>query len=102
MGSRWLAGSGELCLPLSLDHRIRQARDSADVYRLHAVDLITMAAMGAVGLGVYEANPGELILSGQAEQAGADDDKPPQDRSLCSTLMGPSPTPSTYSASVFT
>jgi len=25
--------------------------------RLHAVDLITMAAMGAVGLGVYEADP---------------------------------------------
>lgn len=26
--------------------------------RLHGIDLITMAAMGAVGLGVYEANPG--------------------------------------------
>jgi len=25
--------------------------------RLHVVDLITMAAMGAVGLGVYEADP---------------------------------------------
>lgn len=25
--------------------------------RLHLVDLITMAAMGAVGLGVYEADP---------------------------------------------
>jgi hypothetical protein len=25
--------------------------------RLHLLDLITMAAMGAIGLGVYEANP---------------------------------------------
>ena len=27
-------------------------------FRLHAVDLLTMAAMGAIGLGVYEAHPG--------------------------------------------
>lgn len=26
-------------------------------HRLHAIDLVTMAAMGAVGLGVYEAHP---------------------------------------------
>lgn len=25
--------------------------------RLHLLDLVTMAAMGAIGLGVYEANP---------------------------------------------
>lgn len=25
--------------------------------RLHIIDLLTMAAMGAVGLGVYEADP---------------------------------------------
>jgi hypothetical protein len=59
----WCTGTHRSCagvqykiLPGSLDQVGDTPRRLTD-HRLHVVDLITMAAMGAVGLGVYEADP---------------------------------------------
>ena len=58
-------GSSKLSsiFPSSFSSRIDQTNNQADArwtcssFRLNLVDLLTMAAMGAIGLGVYEAKP---------------------------------------------